>query len=259
MATSLTPIQINQIINKKAGDPITADDWNGILNLLIEQNNLLSEQLQSLKSNIQQITTDIVQSLLDNGTLSLNVDASKLGGIDASEYALSSDLTSLSEAIANSYTSSATFSAFQTTVNLTLSTLANTITAATIWNNSPHTDYFFKNYSLNTIDINNTRGNWVASISDTSHGTVPYPGSWNNIIQFDGTHFLTQIATRPGTPSGPKIRTKYTSNENWSGWVDFAAGGTSSNTESIEDALIMVEGGTTPPSVLSTGKLWSGF
>ena len=42
----MDPIKLQQIINKKPKDVVTADEWNEILTLLIEQANLFSDRLQ---------------------------------------------------------------------------------------------------------------------------------------------------------------------------------------------------------------------
>jgi ABC-type uncharacterized transport system fused permease/ATPase subunit len=100
---NLTPVRINQIINKKPHDPVSAADWDDILNMLIEQLNLLSDQLVGVQTTIQTTTTQTINDLIAAGTLTLNVDATKLGGLLPADYAKTADFTALNTAIASTY------------------------------------------------------------------------------------------------------------------------------------------------------------
>jgi expansin (peptidoglycan-binding protein) len=101
--SNITPVRIQQIVNKKPRDPVSASDWNDILNMLIEQQNLLSDQLVGLQSTIEATTTQVINNLIASGTLTLNVDATKLGGLLANAYAKTADITALNTAIASTY------------------------------------------------------------------------------------------------------------------------------------------------------------
>ena len=103
MADTLVPIRIQQIISKNPKAPVSSQDWNDILNMLIAQGNGLSDQLMALQDTIASTATTIINNLIAAGTLTLNVDATKLGGIVAANYALQTDLTNLSTAFANTY------------------------------------------------------------------------------------------------------------------------------------------------------------
>lgn len=117
MADAITPIRVNQLLSKKPGDPVSAQDWNDILNLLITQNNLLSDQLQQMQSSITATATTVINNLIASGTLSLNVDAEKLGGKVATAYALQTDLTTLNTALSTTYATITALNTLKTTVN----------------------------------------------------------------------------------------------------------------------------------------------
>jgi len=109
--SNITPVRIQQIVNKKPRDSVSASDWNDILNMLIEQQNLLSDQLVGLQSTIEATTTQVINNLISSGTLTLNVDATKLGGLLANAYAKQTDLTAMNTAIANTYATIAALNA----------------------------------------------------------------------------------------------------------------------------------------------------
>lgn len=84
----------------------------------------------------------------------------------------------------------------------------------------------FNTTSLNPFNIDFTSGNWIAGFSDTSskYGTFPEAG-WQNIIQFDTFHFVSQISITAHVlneiPATIHIRKKYdsSSRNEWSKWV----------------------------------------
>jgi hypothetical protein len=131
MADSITPIRINQVLSKKPGQPIAASDWDDILNLLITQNNALSDQLQTLQTSITTTATNIINNLIASGTLSLNVDAAKLGGQVASAYATQANLTTLTTAIANTYATITALNTLKTTVDSLQSKITYSATVPT--------------------------------------------------------------------------------------------------------------------------------
>ena len=51
----MDPIKLYQILNKKPKDVVTADEWNEILTLLIEQANLFSDRLQGFQTTLKQL------------------------------------------------------------------------------------------------------------------------------------------------------------------------------------------------------------
>jgi len=132
MANGLIPIRINQIVNKKPKDPVSAQDWDDILNMLIAQGNGLSDQLVALQGTIAGTATQIINDLIASGTLSLNVDATKLGGLAADAYAKGTDLTALSTAFASTYALLSEYNITKATIltmQVTDTTLQTNITA----------------------------------------------------------------------------------------------------------------------------------
>lgn len=103
-----------------------------------------------------------------------------------------------------------------------------------------HNDRYMRMYILNSINIDTQRGCWVVNLSEAGHGSAP-DNSWWNIMQFEGDHFLTQIATRSSGNTEMWMRTKYTSDAGWGGWKSFGS-------------EIYVSG--TAPTYYQTGSLW---
>lgn len=78
---------------------------------------------------------------------------------------------------------------------------------------------YFRRYGLNQINIDTTLGNWSCNLVGEGRGTVPYgAGSWFNVVQFEGDHFFSQIATLSSGNIGAYIRTRYVSNPTWGPW-----------------------------------------
>ena len=82
----------------------------------------------------------------------------------------------------------------------------------------------FTQYVLNSINIDNTGGNWTVDISETGHGTIPTP--WVNVTQTTGAHFIVQTAIKcdisqsaSGRDQRMWIRDKYASGV-WSNWKE---------------------------------------
>lgn len=82
----------------------------------------------------------------------------------------------------------------------------------------------FTQYTLNSINIDNTGGNWTVDISETGHGAVPMP--WVNVTQTTGAHFIVQTAIKcdisqsaSGRDQRMWIRDKYSSGV-WSNWKE---------------------------------------
>jgi hypothetical protein len=100
----------------------------------------------------------------------------------------------------------------------------------------------FKNFSLNAIDIDNTRGNWEAGFSErTNHGTFPAWDGWCHVAQYDCDHFLYQVANSVTSGSSKvyslSVRSRWLE-ESWGLWTDIfytngavpvASGGTGAN------------------------------
>lgn len=82
----------------------------------------------------------------------------------------------------------------------------------------------FKNFSLNAIDIDNTRGNWEAGFSErTNYGTFPAWGGWCHVAQYDCDHLLYQVAnfvdSIGGKVYGLSVRSRWESGL-WGPWTD---------------------------------------
>lgn len=82
----------------------------------------------------------------------------------------------------------------------------------------------FTQYTLNSINIDNTGGNWTVDISETGHGAIPMP--WVNVTQTTGAHFIVQTAIKcdisqsvSGRDQRMWIRDKYSSGV-WSNWKE---------------------------------------
>lgn len=82
----------------------------------------------------------------------------------------------------------------------------------------------FTQYALNSINIDNTGGNWTVDISETGHGAIPMP--WVNVTQTTGAHFIVQTAIKCDTSQSTSgrdqrmwIRDKYSSGV-WSNWKE---------------------------------------
>ena len=104
MATQLTPARIAQLINKKPQDPISADDWNDIMNLLIAQGNDLSAQIMLIQTQLAGLVSDTLNSMIAAGTLVLtNVDAGSLDGHDSTYFVSQDALTAMNQNVATTY------------------------------------------------------------------------------------------------------------------------------------------------------------
>ena len=82
----MDPIKLQQIINKKPKDVVTADEWNEILTLLIEQANLFSDRLQGFQTTLKQI----IDGKLENVDITANVNS--FGGKPPEAYTLDTEL-----------------------------------------------------------------------------------------------------------------------------------------------------------------------
>lgn len=94
------------------------------------------------------------------------------------------------------------------------------------WKKLLTSDDGFINRNLNTTNVDTQRGNYVAGVSVTDNtGTVPFTG-WNNIMQFDSKHFVTQlsagVSSTESASKGLAVRSKWLSNENFSPWYEVA-------------------------------------
>ena len=82
----------------------------------------------------------------------------------------------------------------------------------------------FTQYAINSINIDNTGGNWTVDISETGHGAIPM--QWVNVTQTTGAHFIVQTAIKcdisqsaSGRDQRMWIRDKYASGV-WSNWKE---------------------------------------
>lgn len=73
---------IQQILNKRPGKTVTAEEWNEILNLLVTQHNILSDNFEQLCDVFEQILRGEVP------TFDVNLNVTHLGGRPAEDYAL---------------------------------------------------------------------------------------------------------------------------------------------------------------------------
>lgn len=80
-------ITINQIVNKKPKDVITASDWNTVLTMLIEQANKLSEYIVEVDKALK----DFIENGSGNVTVDTNV--THFGGRLPEEYVLDTELS----------------------------------------------------------------------------------------------------------------------------------------------------------------------
>lgn len=83
-------------------------------------------------------------------------------------------------------------------------------------------DKVFTKHTLNSINIDNTAGNWTVDISEQGHGTIP--AVFVNVTQTTGDHFRIQIAIKcdvsnstTGRDQRVWVRDKYSSGV-WSEW-----------------------------------------
>lgn len=183
----LTPVRINQIVSKKPKDPITSDDWNDILNLLLEQGNALSDQFIALNGTIAtEINAQINQKILD-GTLQLtNIDATTFGGFTVDHFISTTDLTELSTNISNTYVPNTTLNTYKSTVSNTYATitalsttntnLTNLTNTVSTLNTSVTTNYALKSFVQDNYVSNTTLNNNVLpGRHHTYYGTgAPY-------------------------------------------------------------------------------------
>ena len=82
----MDPIKLYQILNKKPKDVVTADEWNEILTLLIEQANLFSDRLQGFQTTLKQL----IDGKLENVDITANVIS--FGGKPPEAYTLDTEL-----------------------------------------------------------------------------------------------------------------------------------------------------------------------
>lgn len=91
-----------------------------------------------------------------------------------------------------------------------------------VWRKVSYEDKTFINRNLNETNIDTQRGNYVAGVSVAENtGTVPFSG-WNNIMQFDSKHFVTQLgvsthASVSASSNGLAMRSRWASSE-WGEW-----------------------------------------
>ena len=69
---------------------------------------------------------------------------------------------------------------------------------------------------LNQFNVDTTRGSWYTPNSDranTDYGTMPDSNDWHNIVQFDTTHFVSQLGMNINSNSNAipylHVRTRY--------------------------------------------------
>ena len=91
----MDPIKLQQIINKKPKDVVTADEWNEILTLLIEQANLFSDRLQGFQTTLKQL----IDGKLENVDITANVNS--FGGRPPEDYTLDEELTEAINTLTN--------------------------------------------------------------------------------------------------------------------------------------------------------------
>lgn len=91
----MDPIKLQQIINKKPKDVVTADEWNEILTLLIEQANLFSDRLQGFQTTLKQL----IDGKLENVDITANVNS--FGGRPPEDYTLDEELTKAINTLTN--------------------------------------------------------------------------------------------------------------------------------------------------------------
>ena len=91
----MDPIKLQQIINKKPKDVVTADEWNEILTLLIEQANLFSDRLQGFQTTLKQL----IDGKLENVEIEGNVNS--FGGRPPEDYTLDEELTEAINTLTN--------------------------------------------------------------------------------------------------------------------------------------------------------------
>jgi hypothetical protein len=96
--------------------------------------------------------------------------------------------------------------------------------------NHNHDSSYLKQYALNSINIDNTSGNWTVDISESGHGAVPM--TWVNVTQTTGAHFIVQTAKKCDTSQSASnrdqriwIRDKYSQGGVWSNWREVLTDG----------------------------------
>ena len=73
--------------------------------------------------------------------------------------------------------------------------------------------------NLNPFNIDDTRGNWIAGFANENmEGTFPHT-AWQNIVQFDTCHFISQLSfdTNPSSSKDLYLRNKW-DNAEWQSW-----------------------------------------
>ena len=120
------------------------------------------------------------------------------------------------------------------------------------------TNLMFKNYDLNSINIDTTgdsavRGNWVTGTAATGHGTYPTSDGWHLFVQIDNDHFIRQFGSSQlhDAPNTVYTRTRYTADTSWTPWKNVR------DAMTINDALTLST--AAPTSTLAPGKLWGVY
>lgn len=90
---NMDPIIINEIINKKPKSVVTADEWNYILTLLVEQGNQLSRDYVSINNTLQSILKGEVPSI------TVNTNVTSFGGHTVDEFTLDTELNTAISAL----------------------------------------------------------------------------------------------------------------------------------------------------------------
>ena len=99
-------------------------------------------------------------------------------------------------------------------------------------------------YNLNSINIDNTIGNWEVDVSVTNKGTLP-DNNWYKVVQFDGGHFQLQLAgvviSSSNYNSSLYIRQRHIGGSNgleqpWSNWRNVSDGGNAKTAETLKTA-----------------------
>lgn len=82
---TIDPLKLQQILNKKPGKTVTAEEWNEILNLLVTQGNYLSDSLTAISQTIQDILNGHVSSIV------VDTNVTSFGGRPPEDYSLKSE------------------------------------------------------------------------------------------------------------------------------------------------------------------------
>lgn len=77
----MDPLTIQNTITKRSKSVVTADEWNGIFTLLINQGNALSESLVQVQTTLEKLLKGEI------GDITVNVDMTTFGGLLPEAYA----------------------------------------------------------------------------------------------------------------------------------------------------------------------------